>query len=70
MKDLFIGMNINQKKRIKIQQINIDISSNQISLEFIDYLFQFIQIKMTMLKDLKLEYITYQKELSIILTSA
>ena len=32
---------------------NIDIFLNQILLELIDYLFQFIQIKMTILKDLK-----------------
>ena len=54
VKDLkckFIGMNMKQKLRIKIRQMNIDISSNQILLELID-LFQFIQIKMTMPKDL------------------
>ena len=32
-------MDIKQKVRIKIQQINIDIFSNQILLELIDYLF-------------------------------
>ena len=39
LNDQFIGMNINQKVRIKLQQINIDIFSNQILLELIDPLF-------------------------------
>ena len=39
LNDQFIGMNINQKGRIKLQQINIDIFSNQILLELIDPLF-------------------------------
>ena len=38
-KDQFIGMNIKQKVRIKIQQMNLHIFSNQILLESIDYLF-------------------------------
>ena len=42
--------------------MNVYIFSNQILLELIDYLFQFIQIKMTTLKDLKFEDITNQKE--------
>ena len=42
--------------------MNIDIFSNQNLLDSIDYLYQFIQIKITMLKDLKLEDIIYQKE--------
>ena len=62
-------MNIKQKVRIKILQMNINIFSNQILLKLIDYLFLFIQIKMQNLKDLKLEDITYQKELLIIITS-
>ena len=41
--------------------MNIDIVSNQILLELIDHLFQFIQIKMTILKDLKLKDIIQQK---------
>ena len=49
--------------------MNINIFSNQILLKLIDYLFLFIQIKMQNLKDLKLEDITYQKELLIIITS-
>ena len=39
LKDQFIGMNIKQKVRIKIQQINIDILSNQMLLELIHCLF-------------------------------
>ena len=39
LKDQFIGMNIKQKVRIKIRQINLYIFSNQILLESIDYLF-------------------------------
>ena len=57
LKDQFIGMNIKQKVRIKIPQINLYIFSNQILLESIDYLFWFIQIKATMLKGLILENI-------------
>ena len=39
LKDQSIGMNIKQKVRIKIRQMNIDIFSNKIFLEFIDYFF-------------------------------
>ena len=39
LKDQFIGMNIKQKVKIKMQQISIDIFSNQILLELINYLF-------------------------------
>ena len=53
-------MNIKQKVRITIQQMNLDIFSNQSFLELIDYLFQFIQITMTILKELKLKCFTYQ----------
>ena len=56
--------------RIKIQQINIDIFSNQILLELIDYLFQFIKIKMPILNNLKLEDITYKDKLLIVVTSS
>ena len=35
----FIGMNIKQKVRIKIQQMNIDVFSNQTLLGLIDYLY-------------------------------
>ena len=37
--DVALGMNIKQKVRIKIQQMNLDIFSNQILLELIGYLF-------------------------------
>ena len=70
LKDQFIGMNKKQKKRIKIQQMNKGIFSNQILFELIGYLFQFVQIKMEILKDLKLKDIIYQKELLIIVTSS
>ena len=39
LKNYFIGINIRQKVRIKIQQINLDISSDQILLESINSLF-------------------------------
>ena len=48
----------------------INIFSNQSLLESIDYLFYFIQMKMTMLKDSKLVNIIYQKELLIIIISS
>ena len=70
LKDQFIGMSIKQKVRIKIQQMNIDIFSNQTLLQSIDYLFYFIQIKPTMLKDLKLENIIYRKVYSKIIMSS
>ena len=38
LKDQFIGMNIKQKMRIKIQQMNINIFLIQILLELINYL--------------------------------
>ena len=60
LKDQFNGINIKQKVRIKILQMNIDIFSNQILVELMDYLFQFIEIKMPTLKDLKLEDNIYQ----------
>ena len=41
----FTKMNIKQKIRIKIQQMNIGIFSNQTLLELIDYLNQFIWIE-------------------------
>ena len=39
LKDQFIGMDIKQKVRIKIQQMNLDTFLNQILLELIEYLF-------------------------------
>ena len=53
-----------------MRQMNIDTLSNKILLELIGYLFWFIQIKVTMLKDLKLEDITNQKALLITITSS
>ena len=44
--------------------------SNQTLLELIDYLFQFIQMKMMLLKDLKLKDNTYQKRLLKIIMSS
>ena len=61
MKDPFIRANIKQKLRIKIQQINADIFSNQVLLKLIDYFFYFIKIKMTVLKDLELKDVIYEK---------
>ena len=43
LKDHFITMNIKQKARKKIGQMNIDIFSNEILLGSIDCFFQFIQ---------------------------
>ena len=59
LKDKFIGMNIKQKVRTLIQQMNVGIFLNQILLEIL--FVQLIQITMTILKDLKLEDVTYQK---------
>ena len=70
LKDQFIGMSIKQKVIIKIQQTNLDFFLNQFLLESIDYLLQFMQIKMLLLKDLKLKGITYQKKLLIIIMSS
>ena len=39
LKDQFIEMNIKQKLRIKMRQINLDFFSNQILLELKDFLF-------------------------------
>ena len=39
LKDQFIEMNIKQKMRIQILQMNVDTFLNQILLELIDYLF-------------------------------
>ena len=70
LKDHCIGMNIKQKERMKIRQMNIDIFWNQTLWELTDCLFCLILIKMIMLKDSKLEEITYQKALSRIITSS
>ena len=61
MKDQFIGMNVKPKVRIKEQHMSIDIFLDKILLELIDhFFFYFIQIKMSILKDLELEDIIYQ----------
>ena len=57
-------MNIKQKVGIKKQQMNMDIFLNQTLWELINCLFRLIQIKMPILKDLKLEDITHEKALS------
>ena len=41
----FIRMNIKQEVRVKVREMNKDIFSNQILLHLMDYLYQFIQIK-------------------------
>ena len=71
-KGQFIGINTKQNVREKRPEMNVNVFTNQIwrILESIDYLFWFIQIKVTMLKDLKHEDIIYQKELLIIITSS
>ena len=61
LKDQFIGMNIRPKVRIKIRQVNIDIFSNQILFELIDYFFKFIQTKITNREGLKRKDIIYRK---------
>ena len=50
------------KSMDKKNEMNLDIFLNQILLELIDYLYQFIQIKVTTLKVLKLKIIIYQKK--------
>ena len=71
-KGQFIGINTKQNVREKRPEMNVNVFTNQIwrIFESIDYLFWFIQIKVTMLKDLKHEDIIYQKELLIIITSS
>ena len=46
----FIGMNIKEKVRTKLRQMCLDILSNQILVEPIDYLFQFILTQILLLK--------------------
>ena len=38
LKDQFVGMNIKEKERIKMQQMDIDLFSNQTLLGLTDYL--------------------------------
>ena len=60
LKDQWIGMYMEQKARIKIRQINTDTLLDQTLHELTVCLFWFIQIKIPILKDLKLEVIIYQ----------
>ena len=53
-------MYMEQKARIKIRQINTDTLPDQTLHELTVCLFWFIQIKIPILKDLKLEVIIYQ----------
>ena len=53
-------MYMEQKARIKIRQINTDTLLDQTLRELTVRLFWFIQIKIPILKDLKLEVIIYQ----------
>ena len=63
-------MNIKHKVTLKIQHHSTDIFSNQTLKELRHCLFWFIQMEMTMLKDLQLEDITNQKVLLRILMSS
>ena len=60
LKDQWIRMYMEQKARIKIRQINTDTLLDQTLHELTVCLFWFIQIKIPILKDLKLEVIIYQ----------
>ena len=70
-----LEINIQKKKKEKkrknehkkIQQTSLDIFSNQTFLVSIYCLFSFIQMKTIILKDLNANYVTYLKELSIII---
>ena len=64
MKDQRIEMKIKQKVGMKIEEMNIDVFLNQTSWESTDCLFWLTQVKVLVLKDLKLED-TYQKILLI-----
>ena len=63
-------MNIKQKVRIKIQQVRINIFSNQTLQELADCLFWVTQIKTTFQKGIKPKCIIYQKVLSKAITSS
>ena len=67
----FIGMNIKQKSENKntTNKYRYFLESNFVGVNRF-FFFQFIQIKMSILKDLKLEDISYQKDLLIIVTSS
>ena len=69
MKDSCTEMNIKQKVQMKIQQMNINIFSNQTFLKLIDCLFWLIQTKVVVVKDSMAKNIIHQKLLSKIITS-
>ena len=58
------------KMEIRMQHRNIDVFLKQTLYVLAGCFFGFIQIEMTILKDLKVEGITYQKVLSRIITSS
>ena len=60
LKDQWIRLYMEKKARIKIRQINTDTLLDQTLHELTVCLFWFIQIKIPILKDLKLEVIIYQ----------
>ena len=55
-------MNV-KKVRRKIQHLDIDIFLNQILLELIDYLFQFIQIKIPVLNNSNLKILVSNRHI-------
>ena len=61
LKDQFVGMNIKEKERIKMQQMDKDIFSNQTLLGLIDYLCKITWIETMMENNLNLRDIIYQK---------
>ena len=70
MKNHLIGMNIKQNMKIEMQQMSIDIFSNQTLQELADCLFWFIQMKITIQKSIKSSSIIYQKILLRIIMSS
>ena len=60
--------NVYKTKSENKNTMNTDIFLNQTLFETIDCLYQFINIKITMLKDLNLKDITYQNVSSKIIT--
>ena len=61
LKDQFVGMNIKEKERIKMQQMDIDIFSNQTLLGLTDYLCKITWIETMMQNNLNFGDIIYQK---------
>ena len=60
LKDQFVGMNIKEKERIKMQQMDIDIFSNQTLLRLTDYLCKITWIETMMQNNLNFGDIIYQ----------